>query len=110
MVLVEAGHDAQVSAALRAVVLSLAAQDPAALVHRVPAEVAAERRARAHGGRVRRAERRHRGRAERERGLGTGPVQGAGAAAGCILLLHDAYGADQQRRVLLLLRWTGLQM
>ena len=55
VVLVEAWHDAQVGAALGAVVLRLAAQDAATLIHCVPAEVAAERRARAHGGRVARA-------------------------------------------------------
>lgn len=52
VVLVEAGHDAEVGAALGAVVLRLPPEDPAALVHGVPAEVAAERRAGAHGGRV----------------------------------------------------------
>lgn len=42
VVLVEARHYAEVRAALRTVVLGLPPQDPAALVHRVPAEVAAQ--------------------------------------------------------------------
>lgn len=55
VVLVEAGDDAKVGTALRAVVLSLTAQDAAALVHCVPAEIATERRARAHCGSVARS-------------------------------------------------------
>lgn len=57
VVLMKAGHDAQVGAALGAVVLRLAAQDAAAVVDGVPAEVAAERRAVAHGWGVRDARR-----------------------------------------------------
>lgn len=52
VVLVEAGHDAQISATLGAVVLGLATQDAAALVHGVPAEIATERWTVTHGGRV----------------------------------------------------------
>lgn len=52
MVLVEAGYYAQIGATLRAVVLRLAAQYPAAFVNGVPAEIATERRAGADGGGV----------------------------------------------------------
>lgn len=46
VVLLETWHDAQVRLALRAVIFRLAPQDPPVRVNRVPAEVAAERRAR----------------------------------------------------------------
>lgn len=52
VVLVEAGYDAEVRAALRTVVLGLPAEYAAALVDGVPAEVAGERRPGAYGGGV----------------------------------------------------------
>lgn len=76
VILVEAGDDAEVGAALGAVVLGLAAEDAAALIYGVPAEVAAERRAGAHGGRVARPRRR---------------------LALCRAAVRHRYGADKHR-------------
>lgn len=44
VILVEARNDAEVSAALRTVILGFTAQNATAFVHSVPAEVTAERR------------------------------------------------------------------